>query len=71
MPIGEWIRGPLRDYAADLLSEDSLRATGLLAPAPVRQRFSEHLDGRRNWQYTLWTALMLQAWARRWNVTLG
>lgn len=70
VPIGEWIRGPLRDYAEDLLSEDSLRAVGLLAPAPVRERLSEHLDGRRNWQYALWTALMLQAWARRWRATL-
>ena len=69
VPIGEWIRGPLRGYAEDLLSEHSLRAVGLLASAPVRRRFSEHLDGRRNWQYALWTALMLQAWARRWRAT--
>ena len=69
VPIGEWIRGPLRAYVEDLLSEDSLRSVGLLAPAPVRRRLSEHLDGRRNWQYALWTVLMLQAWALRWRVT--
>jgi asparagine synthase (glutamine-hydrolysing) len=65
VPIGAWLRGPLRDWAEDLLSPQALAADGLLNPAPIRQRFEEHLSGRRNWQHALWTVLQLQAWRRK------
>ncbi|MFN3401256.1 MAG: asparagine synthase-related protein, partial [Ferrovibrio sp.] len=67
MPVGDWLRGPLRDWAESLLSEASLRGDGLIDAAPVRQRWQEHLSGRRNWQHSLWTVLMFQAWRARWN----
>lgn len=66
VPIDAWLRGPLREWAEDLLSEHSLKGAGLLDAAPVRQRLTEHQSGRRNWQYPLWGALMIQAWHRRW-----
>ncbi|WP_298726226.1 asparagine synthase (glutamine-hydrolyzing) [uncultured Ferrovibrio sp.] len=66
IPLGDWLRGPLRDWAEDLLSEQRLRADGLIDPAPVRQRWQDHLSGRRNGQHALWTVLMLQAWRARW-----
>lgn len=64
VPIGDWLRGPLRDWAEDLLSPEALAADGLLNPGPIRKRFEEHLSGRRNWQHALWTVLQLQAWRR-------
>jgi asparagine synthase (glutamine-hydrolysing) len=67
IPLGEWIRGPLADWAADLLSEQALKATGFFNAGVIRERFHEHLNGRRNWQSSLWTVLMFQAWRRRWN----
>jgi asparagine synthase (glutamine-hydrolysing) len=67
VPIDQWLRGPLRDWAEDLLDERRLREAGLIEPAPVRQRWAEHLSGRRNWQYALWHVLMLEAWRRRWH----
>ncbi|WP_341896610.1 asparagine synthase (glutamine-hydrolyzing) [Ferrovibrio terrae] len=66
MPVGDWLRGPLKDWAGDLLSDASLRRDGLIDPGPVQQRWQEHLSGRRNWQHALWTVLMFQAWRARW-----
>jgi asparagine synthase (glutamine-hydrolysing) len=67
IPLGEWIRGPLADWAADLLSIQALQASGFFDIAVIRNRFQEHLAGRRNWQSSLWTILMFQAWHRRWH----
>ena len=62
IPVGEWLRGPLRGWAEDLLSEEALRRDGLIDPAPVRQAWAEHLSGRRDWTQRLWIILMLMAW---------
>jgi asparagine synthase (glutamine-hydrolysing) len=67
VPIDLWLRGPLREWAETLLSPARLSADGLLRPEPIRQAWSEHLNGTRNWQYPLWTVLMLQAWLARWT----
>jgi asparagine synthase (glutamine-hydrolysing) len=65
IPVGEWLRGPLRAWAEDLLSEDRLQREGLIDPVPVRQAWSEHLSGRSDWTHRLWIVLMLQAWMAR------
>ena len=66
IPIGDWIRGPLSEWAADLLSEQSLAAHGLFDGGVIRRMFAEHQRGRRDSQYPLWTILMFQAWYKRW-----
>ena len=60
-PLAEWLRGPLKEWAEALLTEKKLKAAGLKSVA-IRQKWKEHKNGTRNWQYLLWDVLMYQAW---------
>jgi asparagine synthase (glutamine-hydrolysing) len=66
IPLGDWLRGPLRDWAETLLAEQRLREGGLVDVNCVRRYWHEHLSRQRNWQYLLWDVLMLEAWRERW-----
>ena len=67
VPIDSWLRGPLRGWAEELISEDRLRREGFFQPGPIRKKWQEHLTGKRNWQYHLWGILMFQAWLENKN----
>ena len=62
VPIDHWLRGPLREWAGDVLAEDRLRRDGYLDPQAVGQKLAEHVSGERGWQLHLWRALMFQTW---------
>lgn len=62
IPLGQWLRGPLRDWAESLLAESRLQVEGYFYPTPVRLKWAEHLSGRRDHTASLWTVLMFQAW---------
>jgi asparagine synthase (glutamine-hydrolysing) len=62
VPLAQWLRGPLREWAESLLEPSRLRDQGLLDVTRVRKRWEEHLGMRRNAQQELWSVLCLQAW---------
>jgi asparagine synthase (glutamine-hydrolysing) len=62
VPIDSWLRGPLRDWAEDLLSANSLARNGFFHAPAIRQKWDEHLSGRRNWQNLLWDVLVFAEW---------
>lgn len=66
VPIGDWLRGPLREWAESLLSRERLEREGFFHADPIRKKWQEHLSGSRNWQHHLWCVLMFQAWHERW-----
>jgi asparagine synthase (glutamine-hydrolysing) len=65
VPVGDWLRAELRDWAEDLLDERQLREAGFFNPAPIRKLWADHLNGTRNGQYALWSILMFEAWRRK------
>ena len=62
IPLDRWLRGELRDWAESLLSERRLREDGFFQAQPIREKWAEHLSGKRAWQHHLWDILMFEAW---------
>lgn len=71
VPLGPWLRGPLREWAEELLSEPALAAGGIFDPVAVRRTWAAHLSERESHSHRLWVVLMMQAWQRRIRVRLA
>jgi asparagine synthase (glutamine-hydrolysing) len=69
IPIDSWLRGPLREWAEDLLAESRLKEAGYFNPTPIRAVWRAHLAGEQNLQYLLWGVLMFEAWRERWTTS--
>jgi asparagine synthase (glutamine-hydrolysing) len=65
IPVGQWLRGPLRPWAENLLDQNRLNAEGYFYPAPIRKKWAEHLSGQRDHTASLWAVLMFQAWLQQ------
>ena len=66
VPLDRWLRCELRSWAENLLDARRLEREDILDSTAIRRRWAEHLDGKRNWQASLWAVLMFQAWKERW-----
>lgn len=62
VPLGAWLRGPLKDWAAALLDPARLSQQGLFHAQPIVRKWQEHQSGKRDWSTHLWSILMTQAW---------
>lgn len=67
IPVGNWLRGPLRGWAEELLDENKIKRQGFFKAEPIRRIWSQHLSDTRNWQHLLWDVLMFQAWLAEWG----
>ncbi len=67
IPLGDWLRGPLRSWADELLSTGRIRRQGYLDAELVGRMWAEHRGGRRDWPYELWDVLVFQAWLEAWG----
>lgn len=67
VPLEAWLRGPLREWAGDLLGEDRIAAQGLLAPAEVTAAWNRFQRGWGEGALGIWTLVMFQAWMDRWT----
>ena len=65
IPVGQWLRGPLRPWAENLLDQNRLNAEGYFYPGPIRKKWAEHLSGQRDHTASLWAVLMFQAWLQQ------
>ncbi|PRA58945.1 MULTISPECIES: asparagine synthase (glutamine-hydrolyzing) [Pseudomonas] len=65
IPLHEWLRGPLREWAEALLDPQRLASEGYFEPSPIRAIWERHLRGQGNYQHQLWPVLMFQAWLDR------
>jgi asparagine synthase (glutamine-hydrolysing) len=65
IPVGEWLRGPLKDWAEDLLEPRRIAEEGWFDASLVRRRWEAHLAGRRDSTPALWAILMFQAWYKQ------
>jgi asparagine synthase (glutamine-hydrolysing) len=62
IPLDQWLRGPLREWAGDLLNEGRLRREGYLRPEAITRTWQAHQRGEGSFGYRLWSVLMFQAW---------
>jgi asparagine synthase (glutamine-hydrolysing) len=67
VPLADWLRGPLRNWAEDLMSEACLRAGDIFYVEAIRSLWAEFLSGDNRRYFLIWNVLMFQAWHRRWG----
>ena len=64
IPLGQWLRGPLKEWANDLLSENSLKKYNLINYKYIQKIWDEHLSFKNNHEHALWTILVFQSWCQ-------
>ena len=64
VPLGKWLKGPLKCWASNLIEPNKLKDEGYFDPDPVMDMWNEHLNGRANWGHQLWNLLMFQSWLK-------
>ena len=64
VPLSDWLRGPLKDWAWDLISQKKID-DGLIDVSKIKKIFNEHVTYKRNWQNKIWTILVYIIWKEK------
>ena len=64
VPIGDWLKGPLREWVFDLLDKKRMEQSGYFKTSEIHERLEQHISGKKNWQYFLWNILMFETWRK-------
>ena len=70
VPIDDWLRNDLREWAGDNLSNEHLERLGIFKPEIIRKRFDEHIKGTKQWHYFLWKVLMFVEWQKHNSISI-
>ncbi len=65
VPIAQWLRGPLKNWADDLLDEKLIFSQNYFSAKPIKIKWEEHLSGKQDWSRQIWTILMFQSWLQK------
>lgn len=71
IPVADWLRGPLREWAESLISKQALDRSGFFCSRAVQRRWQAHVRGRQDHSVELWGILMAQAWAAEWKCSVA
>ncbi len=66
LPISDWLRGPLKDWAESLLNKNTIMSQGLLNHDVITKKWNEHQACDNNWHEHIWSVLMFNAWYEHW-----
>jgi asparagine synthase (glutamine-hydrolysing) len=66
VPLDHWFRGPLADFARDILLDPKCTNRGFFRPEAVAALIEDHVAGRFDHAYRLWALLVLELWQQRW-----
>ena len=67
VPMAEWLRGPLKQWAEKLIDPKRIERDGYFNPSLVQKKWEEHLSGKKNWESLLWNILIFQLWLNKIN----
>ncbi len=65
VPMAAWLRGPLKEWAGDVLATSELQKYGIFDAKAVETAWHDHLSGRADNHYLLYHIITMQAWAQR------
>jgi len=66
VPLKDWLRSPLKDWASDLISSKKLTEAAPIDVKLIEHRFQEHIEGKKNWGHQLWDVLVFLSWCQSW-----